>query len=42
VPLLPEDIFERMTSLGHPHGGSEDFDASVDLDTEVEAPEVSA
>jgi CO/xanthine dehydrogenase Mo-binding subunit len=42
VPLLPEDIFERMTSLGHPHGGSEDFDASVDLDTEVEAPEVRA
>jgi len=42
IPLLPEDIFERFTSLGHPHGGSEDFNTSVDRDTEVEAPEVTA
>jgi CO/xanthine dehydrogenase Mo-binding subunit len=42
IPLLPEDIFERFTSLGHPHGGSEDFAPEVDLDTEVEAPEVTA
>ncbi|SEG01042.1 CO or xanthine dehydrogenase, Mo-binding subunit [Bryocella elongata] len=41
IPLLPEDIFERFTSLGHLHGGSEDIDATVDRDTEVEAPEVT-
>ena len=40
IPLLPEDIFERLQSLGHPHGGSEDFDPTVDRDTRVE--EVSA
>jgi CO/xanthine dehydrogenase Mo-binding subunit len=40
VPLLPEDIFERMTSLGHPHGGSEDFAPTVDRDTRTETPEV--
>src|SRR5580698_1132470 len=27
IPLLPEDIFERLTSFTHPeHGGSNDFD----------------
>ena len=36
IPLLPEDIFERLMSLGHPHGGSEDFDATTDRDTRVE------
>jgi CO/xanthine dehydrogenase Mo-binding subunit len=36
VPLLPEDIFERMTSVGNAHGGSEDLDGRVDLDTDVE------
>ena len=42
IPLLPEDIFERLTSLGNPHGGSEDFDLTTDRDTRVEAPEVAA
>ena len=42
VPLLPEDIFERMTAVGNLHGGSEDLDGRVDLDTDVEAREVSA
>jgi CO/xanthine dehydrogenase Mo-binding subunit len=41
-PQLPEGNLERFTSLGHPHGGSEDLDPSVDRDTEVEAPEVTA
>jgi CO/xanthine dehydrogenase Mo-binding subunit len=36
VPLLPEDIFERLLSLGTPHGGSEDFDGAVDRDTRSE------
>ncbi len=36
IPVLPEDIFERLTSLGHPHGGSEDFNLTVDRDTRVE------
>ncbi|MDE1162974.1 MAG: xanthine dehydrogenase family protein molybdopterin-binding subunit [Acidobacteriaceae bacterium] len=36
IPLLPEDIFERFTSLGHPHGGSEELDPNVDRDTRVE------
>ncbi len=40
IPLLPEDIFERLQSLGHPHGGTEDLNPSVDRDTRVE--EVSA
>jgi CO/xanthine dehydrogenase Mo-binding subunit len=35
VPLLPEDIFERMTAT--PASGSEDLDPSVDRDTRVEA-----
>ncbi|MES2394248.1 MAG: xanthine dehydrogenase family protein molybdopterin-binding subunit [Acidobacteriota bacterium] len=42
IPLLPEDIFERFTSLGHPHGGSEDIDPTTDRDTRVESDEVSA
>ena len=43
IPLLPEDIFERLTSFTTPeHGGSEDLDPTTDLDTEVEAPEVNA
>ncbi len=42
IPLLPEDIFERFTSLGHPHGGSEDLDVTVDRDTRTEAVEVTA
>jgi CO/xanthine dehydrogenase Mo-binding subunit len=40
IPLLPEDIFERLQSLGYPQGGTEDLDPSVDRDTRVE--EVSA
>jgi CO/xanthine dehydrogenase Mo-binding subunit len=36
IPLLPEDIFERFTSLGAPHGGSEEFDADADRDTRTE------
>ena len=29
IPLLPEDIFERLTSFTEPaHGGSEDFDVT--------------
>jgi CO/xanthine dehydrogenase Mo-binding subunit len=42
IPLLPEDIFERMVSLGQPHGGSEELNPEVDRDTRVESPEVSA
>jgi CO/xanthine dehydrogenase Mo-binding subunit len=51
IPLLPEDIFERLTSnTTHPHGGTEDLDPSKDRDTrveeaqatETESPEVSA
>jgi CO/xanthine dehydrogenase Mo-binding subunit len=43
IPLLPEDIFERLTSFTDPpHGGTEDLDPTVDLDTETEAPEVNA
>jgi hypothetical protein len=38
VPLLPEDIFERMTRT--PESGSEDLNA-IDLDTRTET-EVSA
>ena len=40
IPLLPEDIFERMT--GTRGAGSEDLNASVDLDTRTETTEVSA
>ena len=39
IPLLPEDIFERMTRT--PHSGSEDLNA-IDLDTRTETTEVSA
>jgi CO/xanthine dehydrogenase Mo-binding subunit len=35
IPLLPEDIFERMTANGFA-GGSEDLNPSVDRDTRVE------
>ncbi|HLI76417.1 MAG TPA: molybdopterin cofactor-binding domain-containing protein, partial [Acidobacteriaceae bacterium] len=37
VPLLPEDIFERLTGFTEPaHGGSEDIAAEVDRDRETE------
>jgi len=40
IPLLPEDIFERLTSFTNPdHGGTEDLDPTVDQDTETESPE---
>jgi CO/xanthine dehydrogenase Mo-binding subunit len=39
VPLLPEDIFERMTRT--PQAGTEDLNA-IDRDTRVEAHEVPA
>jgi CO/xanthine dehydrogenase Mo-binding subunit len=42
IPLLPEDIFERLTSLGHPHGGTEDLAPTIDFDTRSESPEVPA
>ena len=43
IPLLPEDIFERLTSYTtHPHGGTEDLNPATDLDTETESPKVSA
>jgi CO/xanthine dehydrogenase Mo-binding subunit len=43
IPLLPEDIFERLTSFTTPeHGGSEDLDSNTDRDTRVEAAEVTA
>jgi CO/xanthine dehydrogenase Mo-binding subunit len=42
IPLLPEDIFERLHSLGHPHGGTEDLAPTIDLDTTTESPEVPA
>ena len=38
IPLLPEDIFERLTSI---NGGTEDLDPTTDLDTETESPEVN-
>jgi hypothetical protein len=34
VPLLPEDIFERMTRT--PDSGTEDLNPSIDRDTRVE------
>jgi CO/xanthine dehydrogenase Mo-binding subunit len=40
IPLLPEDIFERMT--GTAGSGSEELDAGIDLDTRTETTEVSA
>jgi CO/xanthine dehydrogenase Mo-binding subunit len=37
IPLLPEDIYERMMSFTTPsHGGSEDLDPSTDRDTRSE------
>ncbi len=37
IPLLPEDIFERLTAFHpHPHGGTEDLNPSIDRDTRVE------
>ena len=37
IPLLPEDLFERITSFTDPaHGGSEDLDPMIDRDTETE------
>jgi CO/xanthine dehydrogenase Mo-binding subunit len=42
IPLLPEDIFERLTSIGHPHGGTEDLAPLTDPDTRSESPEVPA
>ena len=43
IPLLPEDIFERLTAYTtHPHGGTEDLNPATDLDTETESPRVSA
>ncbi len=39
IPLLPEDIFERLTSFtAQAHGGAEDLDAEVDRDTRTEVP----
>jgi CO/xanthine dehydrogenase Mo-binding subunit len=40
IPLLPEDIFERMTAT--PGSGSKDLNPSIDLDTETETTEVPA
>ena len=40
VPLLPEDIFERVSKLHT--GGTEDINPDVDLDTRVEPPERAA
>jgi CO/xanthine dehydrogenase Mo-binding subunit len=40
VPLLPEDIFERISALHT--GGSEDLNPNIDLDTRSESPEVQA
>jgi CO/xanthine dehydrogenase Mo-binding subunit len=40
IPLLPEDIFERLTSsTTHPHGGTEDLAPTIDRDTRVEPAE---
>ncbi len=37
IPLLPEDIFERITGFTEPaHGGSEDLDPATDRDTRTE------
>jgi len=40
IPLLPEDIYERVMAMRN--AGTESLNANVDLDTEVEAPEVTA
>jgi hypothetical protein len=43
IPLLPEDIFERLTSFTtHRHGGTEDLDPTTDQATRTESPEVPA
>jgi CO/xanthine dehydrogenase Mo-binding subunit len=50
IPLLPEDVYERLTSFTNPdHGGTEDLDPTTDRDTRVEphdtpteSPEVNA
>jgi CO/xanthine dehydrogenase Mo-binding subunit len=43
IPLLPEDIFERLTNFTtHPHGGTEDLDPTIDPATRVESPELNA
>jgi CO/xanthine dehydrogenase Mo-binding subunit len=43
IPLLPEDIYERLSSFTDPPlGGTEDLDATIDRDTETEVPEVNA
>ncbi len=37
VPLLPEDLFERLTAFTTPaHGGAEDLDPTADPDTRTE------
>lgn len=37
IPLLPEDIFERLTAFTtHPHGGTEDLAPTIDQATRVE------
>ncbi|MGA8939537.1 MAG: xanthine dehydrogenase family protein molybdopterin-binding subunit [Acidobacteriaceae bacterium] len=42
IPLLPEDIFERLTNFNrHPHGGTEGLDPTTDQATETESSEVS-
>ena len=39
IPLLPEDIFERLGSFaGAGHGGTEELNAGVDRDTRTEVP----
>ena len=35
IPLLPEDIFERLTAI---NGGTEDLDSTTDRDARVEVP----
>jgi len=40
IPLLPEDIFERMTRT--PGSGTEDLNPTIDLDTRTETTEVPA
>jgi CO/xanthine dehydrogenase Mo-binding subunit len=40
IPLLPEDIFERMTRT--PDSGSEDLNPAIDPDTTTETSEVPA
>ena len=42
IPLLPEDIFERMTRTPDSGSGSEDLNPAIDLDTPTETSEVSA